>query len=107
LAASITLLGLLFVATVLLSSIVLVEQMAVAACSVNLDLCDFALLGVTTWITPAVAGLSAAGTVIAIIRKPAKSRRIGWPPALGLAATVIAFLVASGLISIALSGARA
>ncbi|AZZ55351.1 hypothetical protein C5E08_05190 [Rathayibacter iranicus] len=85
-----------------LSFIVLIEQMGIAACSGAPGVCDFALLGVTTSITPTATVLSAALSIVALFgrsRYPRRTRRV---PIIGVIVTFFSFAIASWLISFAL-----
>ncbi|MCM6763233.1 hypothetical protein NB037_12475 [Rathayibacter sp. ZW T2_19] len=87
-----------------LSFLVLILQMGMDACGGSPGGCDFALLTVTTWIVPAVVGLFAVLTLVAVVRRPTTSRQ-GWMvPVLGMAAAVAAFLLAGVLVAVALQG---
>lgn len=104
-ASTIVLLLFLLAAGAALSVIVLIEQMGIAACSGAPGVCDFKLLGVTTWITPMVTVLSAALSVAALFGRSRYPRRTQWVPIAGVIFTFFSFLIASWLISVALHGA--
>lgn len=103
--STIALLFFLLAAGAILSVIVLIEQMGVAACSGAPGLCDFELLGVTTWITPTATLLFAVLSIVALFGRFRYPRRALWVPVTGVIVTFIAFLVTSWLISVALQRA--
>lgn len=102
LAITIALLLLLVVTAAALSFAVILEEMGVAACSGAMASCNFTLLGVTTWITPMAGIASVVLTLVALATRAKNSRRSWWVPPAGLILTVIAFTVASTLVSVAL-----
>jgi uncharacterized BrkB/YihY/UPF0761 family membrane protein len=102
--ASVSLLLLLLLLGALLSFVVVLEQMGVAACSGNVDACDFTLLSVTTWITPAIALASVVLTIFVLSRRSKNSRSTWWVPVLGMAFTLLGFVIASILVSTAIQG---
>jgi uncharacterized BrkB/YihY/UPF0761 family membrane protein len=83
-----------------LSFFVLVEHLAVDRCGGAPGECDYGLLNTTTVLVPGVVVLTLLVTVIALVR-PNTSRRIWWIPAIGTVAAVLAFLLASGLVFVA------
>ncbi|WP_139344455.1 hypothetical protein [Rathayibacter sp. VKM Ac-2630] len=87
--------------------VLLVQQLGMDACGGNSDGCDSALLAAATWIIPAVFGLFAVLTITAAARRSTTARRMRAIPLLGAAATVVAFLLASALVAIALAGLNA
>ncbi|MEN2742618.1 DUF6264 family protein [Microbacterium sp. X-17] len=106
LVATILLLILLIVVGAVLSFFVILQQTGIAACSANPAVCDHELLGVTTWITPAVVLVGIVLSIVSVgLRRPASQRRTWWVPLLGLGLTVIAFVVASMLVAEATRGA--
>lgn len=84
--------------------LLLVQQLGMDACGGNPDGCDSALLSTATWIIPAVVGLFAVLTITVAARRSTTARRIRAIPLLGAAATIVAFLLASALVAIALAG---
>jgi hypothetical protein len=84
--------------------LVLVLQMGMDACGGDPDGCDVALLHSKTWIVPAVVGLFAVLTLVAVVRPSTTSRRAWTTPVLGMAAAVLAFLLSWILIAVALQG---
>jgi len=95
--ATIVLLIALVVAGVALSFTVLLEQMSVARCGASPG-CDFALLGLTTWIVPVVVLIGVAATAAGLAARAKTTFVSWWIPLVALALTVIAFVVASGLV---------
>ncbi|QHC57741.1 hypothetical protein [Rathayibacter sp. VKM Ac-2760] len=83
-----------------LSFFVLVEQLAMDRCGGAPGECDYELLSTTTVLVPGVVALTFLVTVIALVR-PNTSRRIWWIPAIGMIGAILTFLVASGLVFIA------
>lgn len=65
-------------------------------------MCDFELLGVTTWITPTVTVLSAALSIVALFSRSRCPRLTRWVPVARAIFTFLAFLIGSWLISVAL-----
>jgi len=97
---AILLLVLLLVLGVVLSFFVLIEHLAVDRCGGAPGECDYGLLNATTVFVPGVVALTFLVTVIALVR-PNTSRRIWWIPAIGSVVAVLAFLLASGLVFVA------
>ncbi|MCJ1701464.1 hypothetical protein MT356_17285 [Rathayibacter festucae] len=97
---AILLLVFLLVLGVVLTFFVLVEHLAVDRCGGAPGECDYGLLNTTTVLVPGVVVLTLLVTVIALVR-PNTSRRIWWIPAIGTVAAVLAFLLASGLVFVA------
>lgn len=97
---AILLLVLLLVLGVVLSFFVLVEQLAMDRCGGAPGECDYGLLSTTTVLVPGVVALTFLVTVVALVR-PNRSRRIWWIPATGTVVAVLAFLLASGLVFVA------
>ena len=98
--AAILLLVLFLAVGAVLSFFVLVEQLAMDRCGGAPGECDYELLNTTTVLVPGVVALSFLLTVVALVR-PNTSRRICWIPAIGTVAAVLAFLLASGLVFVA------
>jgi len=98
LAATIALLVISVLAGLLLSFILLLEQMAVAGCSATPGQCDFGLMAMTTWITPAALTLSVAATIAGLVARARSGWRAWWIPLLGLGVIIVAFVVASLLV---------
>lgn len=99
-ATAILLLVLLLVLGVVLSFFVLVEHLAADRCGGAPGECDYELLNATTVFVPGAVALTFLVTVIALVRRSA-SRRIWWIPAIGLIGAVLAFLLASLLVFVA------
>ncbi|TDX77542.1 hypothetical protein EDF35_3057 [Rathayibacter sp. PhB151] len=97
---AILLLVLLLILGGVLSFFVLVEQLAMDRCGGAPGECDYELLSTTTVLVPGVVALTFLVTVVALVR-PNTSRRIWWIPAIGTVAAVLAFLLASGLVFVA------
>lgn len=97
---AILLLVFLLVLGVVLTFFVLVEHLAVDRCGGAPGECDYGLLNTTTVLVPGVVVLTFLVTVVALVR-PNTSRRIWWIPAIGTVAAVLAFLLASGLVFVA------
>lgn len=105
LVATILLLILLIVVGAVLSFFVILQQMGIAACSAIPTQCDYELLEVTTWITPAVVLVGIVLSIVSVSFRRRGSRRTWWVPLLGIGLTVIAFVVASMLVAAAIRGA--
>jgi uncharacterized BrkB/YihY/UPF0761 family membrane protein len=90
---------LLLVLGVVLSFFVLVEHLAVDRCGGAPGICDYELLSTTTVLVPGVVALTFLVTVVALVR-PNTSCRL-WILAIGTVAAVLAFLIASGMVFIA------
>ncbi|MDY0914726.1 hypothetical protein [Rathayibacter festucae] len=97
---AILLLVLLLVLGVVLSFFVLVEHLAADRCGGAPGKCDYELLSTTTVLVPGSVALAFLVTVVALVR-PNKSCRIWWIPAIGTVAAVLVFLLASGLVFVA------
>ncbi|MFF9563836.1 DUF6264 family protein [Leifsonia sp. NPDC014704] len=98
LSATITLLVLMTLMGLLLSFTVVLEQMGVAGCSAAPAACDYALIGITTWITPVALALGLAGTIAGLVARARTGRRSWWVPLVGLVIVIVAFVVASLLV---------
>lgn len=98
LAATITLLVLMTMMGLLLSFIVVLEQMGVTGCSAAPASCNYTLIGITTWITPIALALGLAGTIAGLVIRARTGRRSWWIPLLGLVLVILAFVVASLLV---------
>lgn len=98
LAATITLLVLMTLTGLLLSFIVVLEQMGVAGCSAAPAACNYTLIGITTWITPVALALGLAGTIAGLVTRARTGRRSWWIPLLGIVIVIVAFVVASLLV---------
>ncbi|AJM78106.1 DUF1129 family protein [Rathayibacter toxicus] len=96
------LLVLLVVCGAVLFVILLVELTGIAACSGNLGSCDFTLLGVTTWIIPSVVGVFIVLTLLSLVTGRKSSRSRWWIPVLGIVTSLVAFVIASALVSLAI-----
>ncbi|MCJ1686766.1 hypothetical protein [Rathayibacter sp. VKM Ac-2927] len=99
-ATALLLLVLLLVLGVVLSFFVLIEHLAADRCGGAPGECDYGLLNTTTVLVPGAVALTFLVTVVALVR-PNRSRRIWWIPAIGTVAAVLAFLLASGLVFVA------
>ena len=97
---AILLLVFLLVLGAILFVFVLIENLTFDANRVNNRLDGISVLGETMWIVPGAVGLSALATLVALLT-PDRSRRIWWIPVAGTAVTVVAFLVASGIVIVA------
>lgn len=93
---AILLLVFLLVLGAILFVLVLIENLTFDANRLD----GVSVLGETMWIVPGAVGLSALATLVALFR-PDRSHRIWWIPVAGAAVTVVAFLVASGIVVIA------
>ena len=102
LTATIAVLVLLVLIAALLSFLVILEEMGVAACSALTSSCDYALLSATMWITPAVAVACIVMTLAALATRSRTMRYSWWVPLGGVVLTIIAFVVSSILVSAAL-----
>ncbi|MBC7441159.1 MAG: hypothetical protein H7311_01300 [Ramlibacter sp.] len=74
------------------------------ACGYPLPSCDYTLGTVASFIVPLVSVVVLLATIVVIVRNRAKSRLCWWVPLAGIALTVVALLVAIGLINIATGG---
>ncbi|MGO4299515.1 hypothetical protein [Leifsonia sp. RAF41] len=102
LAASIGLLVVALLVGATLSFAVLIEQMKVAACSVDLTGCDFTLIGISTWLVPAATAATLTASWIALAHRRRTGAYTWWVPLLGFVGEVIAFAIASSLIDVAI-----
>ena len=97
---AILLLVLLLVLGGVLSFFVLVEHLAADRCGGAPGECDYELLSTTTVLVPGVVAVTVLLTVVALVRR-GRSRRIWWIPAIGVIGAVLAFLLASFLVFVA------
>lgn len=97
LTSTILLLIALLVAGVALSFVVLLEHMSVARCAGSRG-CDYALLGVTTWIVPVVVLIGVAATIAGLAARAKSGFVSWWLPLVGLVFTGLAFVIVSVLV---------
>lgn len=97
LTSTILLLVVLLVAGVALSFVVLLEHMSAARCAASHGH-DFALLGVTTWIVPAVVLIGVSATISGLAARTKTGFVSWWLPLVGPVFTGLAFVIASALV---------
>ena len=101
--ASVSLLILDVLVGLMLSVVLFLMQMGVAACSDVSVHCDYQLLYATLWITPITTMATAAATITVLVLQRRLRTVATWlVPALGLMSVVIAFIVSATLLGVAI-----
>ncbi|WP_181127359.1 hypothetical protein [Rathayibacter sp. AY1F9] len=90
----------LLVLGAILFVLVLIENLNFDASRVHERRGGTSVLEQTTWIVPAALGLSVLATIIGLAR-PDRSHHILWIPVVGAVTTVVAFLIATGIVIVA------
>ena len=74
----------------------------VAACSADPSACDFALVGLSTWVVPAATIIALVASSVALARRGRTGAHTWWIPLVGIVLEVIAFIIAIALIDVAI-----
>ncbi|MCI0159193.1 hypothetical protein KNO15_21030 [Leifsonia shinshuensis] len=75
------------------------QLMSVASCSERE--CDYALLGISGYLTAIVAALAFVATLVFVILRAVRGRSTWWLTCIGLAAVVVAYVIATALNELA------
>jgi len=84
-----------------LSFLALLKQMGVAACSGDPTRCDYTLLAVAFYITPATAIVSCLCVIGGLVWGKRWNVRLWWIPTVGIALTLTAFVLTTALVDAA------